>query len=157
MAKPFVKWVGGKEKELNIILENLPNQINNFYEPFVGGGAVFFAVKDLNITGERYINDKSVELITLYNNIANNNPIFFNYLNQLNHNWELLSEIVNNNGNADINTALRTKALASVRNHSTKLGGNFYGIIERLPQLANEGVARIVGTPFTKDTISSLG
>lgn len=99
MAKPFVKWAGGKEKELNIILENLPNQINNFYEPFVGGGAVFFAVKDLNITGERYINDKSVELITLYNNIANNNPIFFNYLNQLNHNWELLSEIVNNNGN----------------------------------------------------------
>lgn len=99
MAKPFVKWAGGKEKELNIILENLPNQINNFYEPFVGGGAVFFAVKDLNITGERYINDKSVELITLYKNIANNNPIFFNYLNQLNHNWELLSEIVNNNGN----------------------------------------------------------
>lgn len=99
MAKPFVKWAGGKEKELNIILENLPNQINNFFEPFVGGGAVFFAVKDLNITGDRYINDKSVELITLYNNIANNNPIFFNYLNQLNHNWELLSEIVNNNGN----------------------------------------------------------
>lgn len=103
MAKPFVKWAGGKEKELNIILENLPNQINNFYEPFAGGGAVFFAVKDLNITGERYINDKSIELITLYNNIANNNPIFFNYLNQLNHNWELLSTIVNNNGNELLN------------------------------------------------------
>lgn len=103
MAKPFVKWAGGKEKELNIILENLPNQINNFYEPFVGGGAVFFAVKDLNITGERYINDKSIELITLYNNIANNNPIFFNYLDQLNHNWELLSTIVNNNGNELLN------------------------------------------------------
>lgn len=103
MAKPFVKWAGGKEKELNIILENLPNQINNFYEPFVGGGAVFFAVKDLNFTGERYINDKSVELITLYNNIANNNQIFFNYLNQLNYNWELLSTIVNNNGNELLN------------------------------------------------------
>lgn len=99
MVKPFVKWAGGKENELNIILENLPNQINNFYEPFVGGGAVFFAVKDLNIAGARYINDKSTELITLYNNIANNNLAFFDYLNQLNHNWELLSEIVNNNGN----------------------------------------------------------
>lgn len=98
MAKPFVKWAGGKEKELNIILENLPNQINNFYEPFVGGGAVFFAIKDLNITGKRHINDKSVELITLYNNIANNNQIFFNYLNQLNYNWELLSKLVKNNG-----------------------------------------------------------
>ena len=45
MSKPFVKLAGGKEKELNIILENLPNQINNFYEPFVGGGAVFFCSK----------------------------------------------------------------------------------------------------------------
>lgn len=100
MAKPFVKWAGGKEKELNIILENFPNQINNYYEPFVGGGAVFFAIKDLlNITGEMFINDKSVELITLYSHIANNNPVFFYYLSQLNHNWELLSEIVNNNRN----------------------------------------------------------
>ncbi len=103
MAKPFIKWAGGKEKELNIILENLPNQIKNYYEPFVGGGAVFFAIKDLNITGKRYINDKSKELIDLYNNIANNNQVFFTYLNQLNHNWELLSVIVNNNGNELLN------------------------------------------------------
>lgn len=103
MAKPFVKWAGGKEKELSIILENLPNQINNFYEPFVGGGAVFFAIKDLDITGKRYINDRSIELIALYNNIASNNSMFFDYLNQLNHNWELLSEIVKNNGNELLN------------------------------------------------------
>ena len=103
MAKPFVKWAGGKEKELSIILENLPNQINNFYEPFVGGGAVFFAIKDLDITGKRYINDRSIELIELYNNIASNNSMFFDYLNQLNHNWELLSEIVKNNGNELLN------------------------------------------------------
>ncbi|MDY4787990.1 MAG: DNA adenine methylase [Bacilli bacterium] len=98
MAKPFVKWAGGKEKELNLILEKLPDKINNFYEPFVGGGAVFFAIKDLNIDGNRYINDKSIELITLYNNIAKNDSVFFDYLNQLNHNWELLSEIVKSNG-----------------------------------------------------------
>lgn len=42
-----------------------------------------------------------------------------------------------------------------VRNHANKLGGNFAGIIERLPKIKDEGIKRIVGTPFTKDTISS--
>ena len=97
MAKPFIKWAGGKEKELDIILKNLPNEIDNYYEPFVGGGAVYFAIKNINIIGKRYINDKSVELINLYNNIANNNQQFFSYLDQLNNNWELLSKIVNKN------------------------------------------------------------
>lgn len=97
MAKPFVKWAGGKEKELSIILENIPSNINNFYEPFVGGGAVYFAFEDIKISGKRYINDKSVELITLYKNIASNNSVFFEYLNQLNSNWILLTKIVENN------------------------------------------------------------
>ena len=97
MAKPFVKWAGGKEKELNIILENIPSKIENFYEPFIGGGAVYFAFKDIEIAGKRYINDKSTELITLYKNIATNNKVFFNYLNDLNHNWDLLTKIVKNN------------------------------------------------------------
>ncbi len=59
------------------------------------------------------------------------------------------------NGTTSINEGLRSKALASVRTHATKLGGNLAGIIHRLPELQNEGVKRIVGTPFTKDTISS--
>ena len=58
-------------------------------------------------------------------------------------------------GKPSLNDGLRAKALTSVRNHANKLGGNFFGIIERLPELEKEGVKRIVGTPFTKDTISS--
>ncbi len=54
-----------------------------------------------------------------------------------------------------VDKAVRTKALSSVRTHANKLGGNFYGIIERLPELEKEGISRIVGTPYTKDTISS--
>ncbi len=49
----------------------------------------------------------------------------------------------------------RKKALSAVRTHANKLGGNFYGIIARLPEIKNEGISRIVGTPFTKDTVSS--
>ncbi|MGM9970096.1 MAG: DNA adenine methylase [Anaeroplasma sp.] len=97
MSKPFVKWAGGKEKELYIITPNLPTEIKDYYEPFVGGGAVFFSFNEVNITGKRFINDKSDELILLYKYISNNDKEFFLYLEQLEHNWVLLSDIVYNN------------------------------------------------------------
>ncbi len=58
-------------------------------------------------------------------------------------------------GKPVLNKALREETINSVRTHANKLGGNFYGIIARLPQLEEEGVKRIVGTPYTKDQISS--
>lgn len=58
--------------------------------------------------------------------------------------------------NGKYNQEARDKALNSVRTHANKLGGDFYGIIARLDKIANdEGVTKIVGTPFTKDMISS--
>ena len=42
--QPIVKWPGGKEKELKYILPNAP-KFENYYEPFVGGGAVFMAIR----------------------------------------------------------------------------------------------------------------
>lgn len=55
----------------------------------------------------------------------------------------------------DIANLKRTEALESVRTHANKLGGSFYGIIARLGEIKNEGISRIVGTPYTKDTVSS--
>ena len=55
--KPFIKWPGGKKEELKTITQNLPDKINNFYEPFVGGGAVFLGIED---SDKFYINDKSI-------------------------------------------------------------------------------------------------
>ena len=63
--------------------------------------------------------------------------------------------IINQDGKPTLSEGLRAKALASVRTHANKLGGTFYGIIERLPEIEKEGISRIVGTPFTRDTISS--
>ena len=71
---PIIKWAGGKEKELPIILENLP-KFENFYEPFVGGGAVFSAIS----AKKYFINDKSCELIDLYNAIKTKDKDFFLY------------------------------------------------------------------------------
>ena len=40
--KPILKWAGGKRQLLQQIHENLPSHFNRYFEPFVGGGAVFF-------------------------------------------------------------------------------------------------------------------
>lgn len=72
--KPFIKWPGGKSDELKIILNNLPLEINNYYEPFVGGGAVYLGLDNLN---RYYINDKSNELMGLYKAVKEQDETFF--------------------------------------------------------------------------------
>ena len=43
-ARPFIKWVGGKRQLLSEILARTPKKYGVYYEPFIGGGAVFFAL-----------------------------------------------------------------------------------------------------------------
>nr|WP_294794395.1 DNA adenine methylase [uncultured Mucilaginibacter sp.] len=92
---PILKWAGGKEQELKYILPNLPiTRFQDYYEPFVGGGAVYTAVQ-----ADRYfINDKSEELITLYRSFINGDrKIFFEALSEITHNWDLLTAVIQNN------------------------------------------------------------
>ena len=44
-AKPFVKWVGGKRQILPELTQAAPKQFKCYYEPFVGGGALFFHLR----------------------------------------------------------------------------------------------------------------
>ena len=78
--KPFVKWAGGKEHELPIIIQNMPNDINNYIEPFLGGGALYFAISQNEINGKLYVNDFSKELIQLYKEIYEQDSNFYNAL-----------------------------------------------------------------------------
>ena len=87
---PIIKWAGGKEKELPIIISNLPEKFENYFEPFVGGGAVFTAMK----SGKYFINDKSSELINLYNAIKQKNNDFFIYSDTIIELWSSVSCIV---------------------------------------------------------------
>ncbi len=89
--KPFLKWPGGKTKELKVIIPNLPDNINNYYEPFIGGGAVYFAI---NGAKKYFINDKSKDLIDLYKNIKSaENKKLFDTLSIIDNYWQKLDEI----------------------------------------------------------------
>lgn len=87
--KPLLKYPGGKTSELPVILKFIPPNIVKYIEPFLGGGAVYFAI---NAT-EYYVNDKSEDLMFLYQYIKEKNEDFFNELEMINNNWELLSDI----------------------------------------------------------------
>lgn len=65
---PFVKWVGGKSKYIQHILPFLPNTIDRYYEPFIGGGALFFHLEPK----KAYISDVNIELINCYQVIRSN-------------------------------------------------------------------------------------
>ncbi|HGR6945393.1 TPA: DNA adenine methylase, partial [Streptococcus pneumoniae] len=66
--QPFTKWTGGKRQLLPVIRELIPKTYNRYFEPFVGGGALFFdlAPKDA------VINDFNAELINCYQQIKDN-------------------------------------------------------------------------------------
>ena len=63
-ARPFVKWAGGKRSLAARIWEQAPADFGDYYEPFVGGGSVFFAMPER--TGKAYLSDVNRELITAY-------------------------------------------------------------------------------------------
>jgi DNA adenine methylase len=66
--QPFVKWVGGKRGLLSQIIPLLPKKFNNYFEPFVGGGALFFELqKEGLLEGKKiYLFDINRELINAY-------------------------------------------------------------------------------------------
>ena len=67
-AQPFIKWVGGKRGLLSQIIPLLPKVFNNYFEPFVGGGALFFELyAQGKLNGKNvYLFDINAELINAY-------------------------------------------------------------------------------------------
>lgn len=85
----LLKWAGGKEQELKYIRPLLP-AFERYYEPFVGGGAVFFAIE----AREKFINDRSGELVQFYAMVARQDADFLLALDQLACGWQSMSELV---------------------------------------------------------------
>lgn len=71
IAKPFLKWAGGKSQLLDKFLDFYPAELKsglltNYYEPFIGGGAVFFDVAQRYNIKSAFLCDINQELILTY-------------------------------------------------------------------------------------------
>ncbi|MFC6178074.1 DNA adenine methylase [Weissella sagaensis] len=89
LVKPFVKWAGGKRQLLPQINENTPKNFKKYYEPFVGGGAVFLdkqlkkvVINDFNselTNAYQVVKDSSEELLKLLETHSENNSSDYYY------------------------------------------------------------------------------
>ena len=82
---PFVKWAGGKRQLLSKIQERIPDNYNHYFEPFVGGGAVFFGTQP----SKALINDINKALINTYQRICDSPKEFLSEVNKIDSEmWE---------------------------------------------------------------------
>lgn len=77
-AHPLLKWAGGKTQLLGEILPKVPQNYGKYIEPFIGGGAVFFALHPTN----SIIADSNPELMNLYSQVAQNVDEVIQHLNK---------------------------------------------------------------------------
>lgn len=70
-ATPIVKWAGGKRQLIEELKKYMPEEYKRYYEPFVGGGALFLCLMPKNAV----INDINEELISIYKSIKNEDDL----------------------------------------------------------------------------------
>ncbi len=66
LARPVLKWAGGKTQLLERVLARLPKRIQTYYEPFIGGGAVFFALAEQGRFERAVLSDTNEDLLCVY-------------------------------------------------------------------------------------------
>lgn len=77
--KPFFKWSGGKRREFDIISKYIPSYYNIYYEPFVGGGAIWLRLNP----NKSIINDNYYDLINFYKILKTDTDRFVNTINKM--------------------------------------------------------------------------
>lgn len=65
-VSPFLKWAGGKSQLLEIIVECLPESFGTYFEPFLGGGALFFRLASTGRVKRAVLSDMNRDLINCY-------------------------------------------------------------------------------------------
>ena len=97
IAKPFLKWAGGKTQLIEQIKNNLPNFVHNesftYIEPFVGSGAVlFWLLNEFPNMKKAIINDINKDLIGTYCSIAENPEPLITILEHLQREYHALED-----------------------------------------------------------------
>ncbi len=115
LQKPFLKWVGGKTQIIKNVLDKFPYEINNYHEPFLGGGSVLFALLSLQkqnkiiIKNKIYAYDLNSTLINVYKHIQTNKNELFNYLNNYINVYDSLTGTIINRKPENIEEAKTSK------------------------------------------------
>lgn len=88
--KPVLRWAGGKRWLTKHIEPFLPQDINNYHEPFFGSGAIFFHIKDraINMNGKCYLSDSNENLINFYKVLQSDTTLLIDQLMQYENNEE---------------------------------------------------------------------
>ena len=79
IPSPLIKWAGGKRQLLGRIDERMPKKYGKYYEPFLGGGALFFHLQPDNAT----INDLNPALINLYEQVRDSREVYEQVLSEI--------------------------------------------------------------------------
>ena len=88
-TKPILKWAGGKTQMLKDLLPKVPASYGRYIEPFIGGGAMFFALNP----NDAIIADSNPELINMYTQVADNVNKVIEYLKQYENTQEMFYEV----------------------------------------------------------------
>ena len=138
--KPILKWVGGKTQIIDKLIAGFPPEINNYREPFLGGGSVLFALLShvkrgaIKISGNIYAYDLNGPLIHVYKNI------------QMRHNelYDMLQQIIaefNECGNGEINRKPATIQEAKIAKENY-----YYWIRSKYNKLSLDDKQDIIGS-----------
>ena len=88
-AKPILKWAGGKTQMLRYLLPKVPASYGRYIEPFIGGGAMFFALNP----NDAVIADSNPELINMYKQVADHVDEVIFYLQQYKNTQEMFYNV----------------------------------------------------------------
>lgn len=100
-SQPFLQWVGGKRKITDKLIKHIPTGLNNYYEPFLGGGALFFQVKYM--FNKCFLSDINLDLVTSYNAVKKDPTAVSNLLKEHkeNHCKEYYYQVRDHNNSND--------------------------------------------------------
>jgi DNA adenine methylase len=79
-CNPFVKWAGGKTQILSVLDSLIPSEFDRYFEPFVGGGAMFFHISSKNIQFTSHLSDINEDLINAYKVVKDNVEVLIRLL-----------------------------------------------------------------------------